>query len=175
MKKLLIISLLCIFCFNIVGFYALFGIQLFQVRQEMLGKISEGVQQQELIRLRISSEENELLEFESSKEFYYEGAMYDLVKKQRLKDGSILLSCFLDAEETALLKAFSDLLQVGRENHKKKNNGLKLLFKLFPKINRENDEVKIAFSRPLRKEIFKTAFCYTAPRIEREAPPPRQV
>ncbi|MGB7786018.1 MAG: hypothetical protein WBL27_07955 [Salinimicrobium sp.] len=175
MKKLSILSLLVVFCFNLLGFYIFFGIQLFQVKNQVLRKISEGFQQEEMIKLRITSEENELLEFDGGKEFYFKGAMYDRLKKQRLSDGSIELSCYLDVEETALLKAFSGLLKTGRENHKKKNSGLKSFFKVFPKFNREHEDLKVAFLKPLKKGIFGRSYFYAAPRLITESPPPRQV
>ncbi len=175
MKKLSIISLLVVFCFNMVGFYVLFGVQLFQVKNEMLGRLSSGVQQEELLHLKISSEERELLSFDDGKEFYYKGAMYDLVEKKRLDDGSLILSCYRDVEESALLMAFSNLLKTGRENHKNKNSAFKVFFKTFPKINREQEDLKLAFLRPLKKGFFTTSSGYTAPRLEKEGPPPRQV
>ena len=175
LKKLSIISLLAVFCFNMLGFYIFFGIQLFQVKNEMFDRLAVGLQQEELIQLRITFEENELIKFESGKEFYYKGAMYDLQEKQRLDDGSLVLSCYLDVEETALLKAFSDLVKSGRENHKKKNAGLKMFFKFYPKIRRENEDLKMAFLRPLKKGIFGRASSYSAPRLENDSPPPRQV
>ena len=158
-----------------IGFYVFFGIQLFHVKNEMLSRLSSGIQQEELLHLRFSSEESELLEFEDGREFYYKGAMYDLVEKKRLDDGSLILSCYRDVEESALLKAFSNLLKTGRENHKKKSSAYKVFFKTFPKINREQEDLKMAFLRPLKKGFFTTSLRYTAPRLEKAGPPPRQV
>lgn len=174
MKKFGLISLLIIFCFNMAGFYAVFGIQLYRVKDEMFQQLSSG-RKQELLLLKIPSEEDEPLMIFGSKEFYYRGAMYDLVQKQRHEDGSLLLSCYLDLGETSLLKAFSNLMKTGRENHKKRNAGFKLFFKIYPKISREDETVSIAFLTSSGNNFFGSATDYTPPRLPKEGKPPRQV
>lgn len=82
-----------------------------------------GMDEEELVLLKFSKEETKTkLRWEHSKEFEYEGEMYDIVSKE-IKGDSIYYRCWWDHKETALNNKLQKLVaNTFDDNEDKKRN-----------------------------------------------------
>lgn len=80
------------------------------VKKEVKQNIIAGINKTELQILQFHHQEvDQKVEWEHSKEFEFEGKMYDVVEKEIIND-SIRFFCWLDEEETELNKRLKSLL-----------------------------------------------------------------
>jgi len=97
--------------------YLWLNLQKKQVKREVKWEIIEGIDRSELVLIQLSkSEVEEKLEWEHSKEFEFEGEMYDVVEFEVTPD-SIKYWCWWDHEETALNKNLADVVNNLLGNH----------------------------------------------------------
>lgn len=92
----------------------------------------DGLAKEELVLLKFSKEETETkLRWEHSKEFEYDGQMYDIVSKE-IKVDSIFYRCWWDNEETLLNKKLKELAaKAFDQDENKRNAHLNLHFYLW--------------------------------------------
>lgn len=74
-----------------------------QIRREVKHKIIEGISKEELVLLKFSKSDLKQLKWKHSKEFEYDGSMYDIVDSIQSSD-SISYWCWWDNKETKLNK-----------------------------------------------------------------------
>ena len=80
------------------------------VRREIKGKMIAGIDLEELVLLKFTKDEaNTKLRWEHSKEFEYNGQLYDVVSKE-IKGDTIFYNCWWDYEETKLNKKLQKLV-----------------------------------------------------------------
>lgn len=88
-----------------------------QVKHEVKWKIIEGIDKSELILIQLSkAEAKEKLYWEHSKEFEFEGEMYDVVEFEETTD-SVKYWCWWDHEETKLNQNLADVVNNLLGNH----------------------------------------------------------
>lgn len=88
-----------------------------QVKREVKWKIIEGIDKSELVLIQLSkSEAKERLDWEHSKEFEFEGEMYDVVEFEETAD-SVKYWCWWDYEETTLNKNLAAVVNNLLGNH----------------------------------------------------------
>ena len=105
------------------------------LKREIKWKMIGGLDQNELVLLKFSKEETkEKLQWEHSKEFEYNGQMYDVVSKE-IRGDTIYYRCWWDHEETALNKKLKKLVagafdqdEDQQQTHKRLNNFLQSFF-----------------------------------------------
>ncbi|CAM3293554.1 hypothetical protein AEQU2_00479 [Aequorivita lipolytica] len=86
-----------------------------------------GMDREELVLLKFSKEETQTkLRWEHSKEFEYDGQMYDVVSKE-IKGDSIFYRCWWDHEETKLNKKLQKLVASAFDNDENKQRNQKQL------------------------------------------------
>lgn len=91
-----------------------------QVKHEVKWKIIEGKDKSELVLIQLTKvEAAEKLEWEHSKEFEFEGEMYDVVEFEETAD-SIKYWCWWDYEETKLNKNLAEVVNNLLGNHPEK-------------------------------------------------------
>lgn len=80
-----------------------------QVRKEVKHQIIAGIDRAELVLLKFTEKQSQTeLEWKHSKEFEYEGQMYDIVEYETLGDTTYYW-CWEDVAETTLNKKLDDL------------------------------------------------------------------
>ena len=89
LKKLVAITLLLVFLYNLCGIIFVFKYQQYAIRKEMKHKIKAGVPEDQLAKIIVNSENEQELDWKHGKEFRYKGIMYDVVKKEVNEDGSV--------------------------------------------------------------------------------------
>jgi hypothetical protein len=158
----------------IAATYTLLQVQKNQVRKEVKRQIIDGIDTKELVLLIFTEEEaNTRLHWEHSKEFEYNGLMYDMVKMEIIGDTAYYW-CWCDHEETKLNKQFDDLVAyaLGNDPQQKDNKNRlvkfykSLYFQQLPKwetIISQSDQVTYPYSLN-----FQTVF-YPPP-----VPPPEK-
>ncbi len=176
MKKSAIFSLLAIFLFNSVGYYIVFKISQSEIRKEVKTFIQLGIPEAQLTTIEISKAKFASINWEKkNKEFFYQGKLFDIVKKKELQN-SIIFYCIDDKKEIEL---FADLdehidMFVASQNSKSNSSSKKLT----------NHVVKIYFSNfySFRFHNPSTLFCFFQPTknylsefSETKSPPPEFV
>ncbi|HSH64278.1 MAG TPA: hypothetical protein VLB84_00420 [Bacteroidia bacterium] len=173
MKKASAILLLFVFTFNLVDFLLVFKVQQYQVRKQIKQLIKQGVPDDELVQISITSENHMQLDWKHEKEFRYKGTMYDIVKTEIIDDTTTIYHCVTDKQETAL---FANLDEQVRKNMDTKNNGnnpLKNSFKLLSNIYFQPQTH--AWILPQINAVIKCEFShfYSSPALDITGPPPK--
>ncbi|CAG5080571.1 hypothetical protein CRYO30217_01380 [Parvicella tangerina] len=82
----------------------------YAIKKEIKTKIKKGVDKDELYTFVLTEENQDQFEWEHSKEFKYKGMMYDVVYKTIHEDGSVVLQCVSDEQETELFQHLDNYL-----------------------------------------------------------------
>ena len=109
----------------LIGFFAV-QIERSAVRREVKHQILEGIDKDRLELISISRKDSDELRWEHSKEFEYQGEMYDVVYMKTTKD-SIQYWCWWDHKETALNKELSALLDSRQNQSTSHKNHVQLI------------------------------------------------
>ena len=105
-----------------------------EVRREVKRMIINGIDKSQLVKLQFSTQEqNTLLRWEHSKEFEFDGNMYDIVEAIQLED-SIIYYCWLDKAETELNRQLSELTKDVFDKDSKKRTCHNQLMKYYKSI-----------------------------------------
>jgi len=146
------------------------------IKREIKWKMIAGMDMEELVLLKFSKEETETkLRWEHSKEFEYDGQMYDVVSKE-IKGDSIYYRCWWDHEETALNKKLQKLVANTFKNNKDKqknqkelNHYLQSLFcsQILEWQTKQFDTAPSIFQNTLQKISFHSR------RLSPPTPPPK--
>ena len=105
------------------------------IRHEVKRKIKEGVDKEELVLLKFTDNQAKiLLRWEHSREFEYEGQMYDVIERKKVGDTTYYF-CWWDHKETKLNKQLtaltSEALQHNSERQERQNRLLNYFKSLF--------------------------------------------
>ncbi|KAA3642594.1 MAG: hypothetical protein DWP98_13575 [Bacteroidetes bacterium] len=116
------ILLLICFIAPVTTAYFVLKIQKKQVRKEVKWKMISGLDDSELVLLKIAEKDKKALKWKHSKEFELKGEMYDIVKSEERNDTTYYW-CWWDYEETKLNKQLDGLLvnTLGNNPHHQKN------------------------------------------------------
>lgn len=110
MKQLISWIILLLFLTNIGGFFYVFKIKEYAIKKEIKTKIKKDVPKDELCTFIITDANSHKFEWEHSKEFRFNGMMYDVVYKTVNDDGTTTLECVSDVQETQLFKDLNNYL-----------------------------------------------------------------
>lgn len=80
------------------------------VKREIKKQLANGLEKDQLVRLKFSKSDAEKLHWEHAAEFEYKGEMYDVISSEERGD-SITYHCWWDNEETQLNKKLSQLVE----------------------------------------------------------------
>ncbi|MGA9589352.1 MAG: hypothetical protein WBV11_05925 [Salegentibacter sp.] len=172
MKKAFATFFLLVFSFTIVGVYMVFGLQLFQVKREMMQKIAGGVEAGKLVNITASAE-HEIVLFDGGKELRFKNTMYDVVKTEVDSNGKTFYHCLPDLEETALLAGFQKLIKAGSEHHDKNNTPL-IFYKFLAEITPERHSQSLPNLAQKSGNFFYSRH-YSGPEPKLSFPPPRTI
>jgi hypothetical protein len=100
-----------VFSFNLVGVAIIFRVQQFQIRRQIKYQIMQGVPDDELRAIHVSKTNASELFWVEDHEFFYRGAMYDVVRKTVLSDTETVYYCINDILEKKLLTHLETLVK----------------------------------------------------------------
>ena len=172
MKKLVAITVLSIFLFNLGGFFLVFKYQQSVVRKEIKKQIKEGVPEDELTIIKQTSEIfDELVWIKPKKEFTYKGTMYDVVRKTIEDNGDITYHCINDTQETTL---FVNLDNQVKKNMDARNNGKDPLKNLFQSLyfSEHISPVDLKLHENKINLFGEYSSHYSSPELNVSGPPP---
>lgn len=157
----------------VVATFTFLQYQKKQVKREVKWKMIVGIDKDELVFLKFTNEEIQTeLRWEHSKEFEYNGQMYDIVEKSIQVD-TIYYWCWWDHEETKLNKQLDGLLAKVLGNNPQRQEKKSQLADFFKKLFHENQKTHLAKVSKHRIDHFfyseDFASIYHAPPF----PPPR--
>ncbi|MGJ3236509.1 hypothetical protein [Marivirga sp.] len=116
-KQLILISFLFCLVAPAMVTYLYLTHQKYRIKREVKWKIIEGVDKTDLVLIQLTkAEAKEKLDWEHSREFEYEGEMYDVVEFEETKD-SVKYWCWWDYEETTLNKNLAAVVNNLLGNH----------------------------------------------------------
>jgi len=116
-KRLLTILIFLSLAIPFAGTYAWLHFEKRTVKKAIKRKLIAGIDKDELVLLRFSKQDAETkLHWEHSKEFEYNGEMYDVVTSETCGD-SVYYRCWWDHEETRLNKKLARLVEDAFSNH----------------------------------------------------------
>ncbi len=128
------ILILLLLVVPIISTYSYLHITKQKIRKEVKQKILNKIEKEDLILLTFTKDEAENLDWKHSREFEFDGQMYDIIK-QEIQGENILYWCWNDNEETKINKQIDSLLafvlgenQQNKENQKRLNNYFNSLF-----------------------------------------------
>ena len=155
-------------------FYSIIQYEKYLNRKEIKKFLISSIDRNELVLLKFSYKETKTnLKWEHSKEFEYNGEMYDVVDKEITCD-SVFYWCWRDNEETKLNKQLESIVKHASGNSPKKTersqNLLSFLNSLFP----DSHNYDYNFDRD--KKLFLISlylFNYTSQFIIPDTPPPK--
>ncbi|QQS35359.1 MAG: hypothetical protein IPM56_14060 [Ignavibacteriales bacterium] len=128
-KKIIAVFASLMLLYNTGGYIVVYQQLIADTKQENHLAISEKKVKEKIILLsfRITDIENKTIDFiwKHSKEFKFNGDMYDIVERIDTKD-SVHFYCFLDKKENKLNAAFNDQYENDLEEKKRKTSGRSL-------------------------------------------------
>ena len=174
LKKVVALSLLILFSFNSIGFYVVFGIQLYKLKAEVNSEIANGMFDQELVTVTSNAENALEFDWKNSGEFRYRGRLYDVVKTVRVDESITTYVCKKDSEESDLFDSLEKQLHKNNKRDKRNQKSGKVSHKVFYEdfaivIPRNN------LIKEVRKMSFLRGITYRAPHIPISSPPPQLV
>lgn len=158
-----------------MGFFFIFKIQQYHVRQEIKQHIKQGVPENELTLITVTPENESQLEWEHKKEFRYKGTMYDVVKKEIIDETTIIYYCITDKQETTLFANLDEQVKKNMDTKNEGNSPVKNLLKLLSNIySKPQKNVWILF--PTNMAInYEYSYHYSSPALDITSPPPKIV
>jgi hypothetical protein len=126
-KQFLAIAFLFVLIAPLATMFLYLQFEKASIKREIKWKMIAGMDHEELVLLKFSKEETQTkLRWEHSKEFEYNGQMYDVVSKE-IKGDSIFYRCWWDHAETALNKKLQKLVAKAFNNDENKQRNQKQL------------------------------------------------
>lgn len=130
MKKIAVIFFLTIIGLNIIGFFPLFKILQYQIRQEVKIKIKKRLAEKEMYKISFS-ERDKIDWIQAGVEFRYHNQMFDIVKQEK-ENGRMVYWCINDKEESQLFANLDTLVKQQMNNDESTlGNVAKLLIEIF--------------------------------------------
>lgn len=170
----IIISILLILSLTIPlgGSFIVLQLQKQIIKEEIKHRIIAGIDRNELIVLRFTKDEAKVkLNWEESKEFEYEGEMYDVVESEESND-TIIYWCWWDHAETKLNKRLSDLTTKAAEQNPFNQENTKRITRFLTALYSQNIfEFKSYHEKQIFKNLKNTSF-YQSISLPPPIPPP---
>lgn len=123
-----------------------------QIREEVKSRIVAGIDEKELVLLKITQEESHTdLRWEHSAEFEYNGQMYDVVEEE-IRGDTIYYLCWWDHKETELNKHLDNLLSYALGNNKHRSESKKRVKEFYQSlffVSRSERDLIVVATKPI--------------------------
>jgi len=163
------------FCFItlLVGTYVSLKLHEKQVRKEVKLKMISGLDKHELVLLKFTEKETQTnLLWKHSKEFEYNGQMYDVVESL-IQGDSIFYWCWWDCIETKLSQQLNDLVDIALGNSEQQKHHQKQPTAFCKSLYCENFQSLMCFMPSRKKGLAKPSdLTYQRSLFPPEVPPP---
>jgi hypothetical protein len=147
LKRISVILLISIVCFNTVGYFFVFKAKELQIKSDVKQLIKESVPENQLIVIRMTPENSPGFVWIHSKEFRYQESMYDVVKQKTVSSGITDYYCIEDVKEAGLFRHLNALVKDMMNGNKQAARVNKLfsvfLAGLFPPVPYDIDFISL--------------------------------
>jgi hypothetical protein len=173
MKSAGAIFALALFLMPFLVTFTVLKIQKHEVKRTVKWKMIAGLDRNELVRFEFSEKEiNQELRWEHSREFEYQGEMYDVVERESKGDTTVFW-CWWDNEETKLNKQLTALTFIALGDHPSEQNKQRAVVALFKSmISNDHGPDALTFYKYHQKKFFERQTTYTETSAKPCAPPP---
>lgn len=143
-----------------------------QVKREVKHRIIDGIDKDELVLLEFSLEEiDEKLRWKHSKEFEYNGYMYDIVERETRNDTTYFW-CWWDHEETELNKQLEELLAHAMGKHPQNKQSKEELIDFYKSLYFQHNSEVTSDARQLKMHLNAYSNLYKSFSIQPKSRPP---
>ncbi len=174
MKSTLIsISLFLTLLMPLIALNLWFQYQKKQIRRQVKHQIIDQVDREDLVRFEFSEEEIETkLEWKHSKEFRYQGEMYDVVERIPTENGYIFY-CWWDNKETNLYKKLDRLLADYLGGNSERNQNKLSFFRILKLLYHEDFCLNFGSIHSEEQDYFTYQFHLKTYILEQDLEPPQ--
>ncbi len=154
MKKIVNISIILLFAWQLIGVFIYFGVSTFRVKQEAQLVLSK-TNNKKIQTLAFTPNEYKKIVWIDKKEFRYQSNLYD-VKKIHRTTKKTFITCYLDAKENKLLQVQQDVFGLDTSKNNEKNSQT-ILLKIIQTpflSNLEAVKISLLFPQELKEKQF---------------------
>ena len=170
-KQLVLLSFLFCLLAPAMMTYLYLSFQKNQIKTEVKWKIIEGIDKSELVFIQLSkAQAEEKLEWEHSKEFEFQGEMYDVVEFEETSD-SVKYWCWWDYEQTTLNKNLYALVNQLFGNHPDKKEKQQQLISFYQSLFSERVFSWLSI-QPTSISIFDSIYQFNLKNYNKNIPTP---
>jgi len=135
--------------------YVFLKLQKKQIKKEIKWKMIAGLDRDELVLLKFTKEEAQRkLHWEHSKEFEYNGEMYDIAHNST-KGDSIFYWCWWDHKETKLNRQLKELVAFALGNNQQRKNNQEQLADFYKSLYWQRSHAKLNVIATQVNELIK--------------------
>ena len=167
MKKVLASSLLAILFTSQVGYYFIYTIQQYIIKEQIEKELLANIPDSSLEVINAEQFADKIEWNENEKEFSLDGVLYDVVRIKS-SEGKTFLYCINDKQEKQLLDNLAKAVNANHGNKQEKNNIKSLLLDL---VCMNDEEESKSFSVPSTYSIFNVTLVSSFEEIS--IPPPK--
>jgi len=167
LKKALTASLLAILFTSQVGYYFIYTVHQYIIKEEMEREMLTLIPESSLEVFVVEELDDKIVWEEENKEFSIEGALYDVARIKKI-DGKTFLYCINDKQEKRLLDDLAKAVNANHGNKQEKNSIKSLLIDL---VCMKDEEDSTIFSVPSIYSLFNVNLVSSFEEIN--IPPPK--
>ena len=167
MKKALASLLLAILFISQVGYYFIYTIQQYIIKEQIEKELLANIPDSSLEVINAEQFADKIEWNENEKEFSLDGVLYDVVRIKS-SEGKTFLYCINDKQEKQLLDNLAKAVNANHGNKQEKNNIKSLLLDL---VCMNDEEESKSFSVPSTYSIFNVTLVSSFEEIS--IPPPK--
>ncbi len=127
MRKLLLYGFLGLMCYHLLGFFTYFEWKRYAINNEIKHELKHAVPENQLTQFHFTNHEIHQLKWVKSHEFILNGHYYDVLKKEKTKNG-FFFHCISDDQETTLFKQLKSMTSFNL-SHEGKDQPVNIWFK----------------------------------------------
>lgn len=164
--------LLITLCFNSVGYYLIHVNLKNQIRKEIKRYIKNQVPDDQLVVISHTPETAGNFHWIHSREFRYNGTMYDIVSVKIITDNVTEYHCITDHQETVLFKNLNKYVNSSMNSHKANSKAVNLLSLLMASLYFEAVREQVQLFSMITVNWRERAMLYQSPDMGLNLPPP---
>jgi len=175
LRKARLLGILLLLCLitPFASTYMFLKLQKKQIKKEIKWKMIAGLDKDELVSLKFTKEEAQIkLRWKHSKEFEYNGEMYDIAQNSTQGD-SVFYWCWWDHKETKLNQQLNELVAFALGNNQQRKNNQEQLIDFYKSLFWQHYHAKLnVFATQVNELIKPYDFSCLTISIPPTVPPP---
>ena len=161
-----------LFIWLIAGQVIVFQLEYAQIKHKVKQMLKGTIPENQLVNFRFNKSELQKLKWIKSNEFKFQNHYFDVVKREKLSNGSVLFKCISDTQETKLFQKLNQTVAIKLANTEDSPFSIWLKLLKFPLL--PLDDKKLIFTANIirKTNLFDYKFSCKVISIRPEVPPP---